>query len=207
MKAANAPRTTREVRVLEVGGGGEPRAHDARALPRLFRAGDVLVVNDAATLPASIAGTFEGAPVEARLVTRIVVPGDGAAFTVALFGAGDHRQRTEDRPPPPALAPGDVIVAGHGLRFEVGSVSAISPRLVDVTLHADGGDVWTALYRAGRPVQYAHVTTPLALWEVQNVYASRPWAIALKVSARADPIATAATAITMQITSRAPMLP
>lgn len=184
MKAANAPRTSRQVRVLEVAGSGTPRAHDARALPRLFRAGDVLVVNDAATLPASIAASVAGAPVEARLVSRIHVPGDGVAFTVALLGAGDHRQRTEDRPPPPAVSPGDVLVAGHGLRLEVTSVSAISPRLVDVTLHADSGDPWSALYRAGRPVQYAHVPAPLALWDVQNVYASRPWAIEMPSAGR-----------------------
>ena len=32
---------------------------------------------------------------------------DPERFIVIVFGAGDHRQRTEDRPPPPQLCEGD----------------------------------------------------------------------------------------------------
>lgn len=189
MKAATAPRASRAIRILEVGADERIQTHDAPALSHLFRPGDVLVVNDAATLPASIMGTLGGAAIEARLVSRIFGArsesgGDDVAFTVALLGAGDHRQRTEDRPPPPVVRPGAVIVASGRLRLEVTAVSAISPRLVDVVLRADDGDPWSALYRAGRPVQYAYVPAPLALWDVQNVYASRPWAIEMPSAGR-----------------------
>jgi S-adenosylmethionine:tRNA ribosyltransferase-isomerase len=40
----------------------------------------------------------------------------------------------------------------------------------------EGAALWSALYRVGRPVQYAHVRAALALWHVQTAYASRPWA-------------------------------
>ena len=39
-----------------------------------------------------------------------------------------------------------------------------------------GAALWEALYRSGRPVQYAHVAAPLALWDVTTGYAARPWA-------------------------------
>ncbi|HEY8073624.1 MAG TPA: S-adenosylmethionine:tRNA ribosyltransferase-isomerase, partial [Labilithrix sp.] len=45
--------------------------------------------------------------------------------------------------------------------------------------------IWAALYRVGRPVQYAHVPARLALWDVQNAYASRPWALEMPSAGRA----------------------
>ncbi len=37
--------------------------------------------------------------------------------------------------------------------------------------------MWRAIYAEGRPVQYAYVDAPLALWHVQSSFASRPWAV------------------------------
>ncbi len=155
----------------------------------LLREGDLLVVNDAATLPASLRGvTGAGVPVEVRLVGG---EGDGC-WRAALFGAGDWRQRTEDRPPPPILGAGEVLrFDGPGargrarrlgrpsgpLRATIASVDARSPRLVLLRFAARGVALWRALYRAGRPVQYAHTARPLALWQVQTAYAARPWAV------------------------------
>jgi S-adenosylmethionine:tRNA ribosyltransferase-isomerase len=130
------------------------------------------VVNDAATLPASLRGvTQAGAPVEARLAGE---SGDGS-WRAVLFGAGDWRRRTEERPPPPALRAGEVIQF-DGLRAAVAGVDEASPRLVSLVFEARGAALWRALYRAGRPVQYAHAAGPLALWQVQTAYAARPWA-------------------------------
>src|SRR6185437_9149308 len=53
-------------------------------------------------------------------------------------------------------------------------VSPVSPRIVDLTFRERGARLWTALYRHGRPVQYAYVAGPLELWHVQTRYASRP---------------------------------
>jgi len=55
------------------------------ALPELLRPGDLLVVNDAATLPASLHGVVGGEPVELRLAGEET---DGTWRAVA-FGAGD----------------------------------------------------------------------------------------------------------------------
>jgi S-adenosylmethionine:tRNA ribosyltransferase-isomerase len=162
----------------------DPRAatfRDAlvRDLPGALRPGDLIVVNDAATLPASLMGrTRAGAPVEVRLAARV---GEDT-WTSVLFGAGDWHTRTEDRAPPPALAPGDAIVFDATLSARVRTVRA--PRLVDLELSPRGAALLSALYRVGRPIQYAHVARPLPLWAVQTRYAARPWAVEMPSAGR-----------------------
>jgi S-adenosylmethionine:tRNA ribosyltransferase-isomerase len=152
------------------------------ALPAHLRAGDLLVVNDAATLPASLRGRDDaGRPVELRLLAA--ADGEGAHFWAALLGAGDWRQRTEDRPPPPALAPGDGLRFG-ALRARVVALAPLSPRLVAVRFGADGDELYAALYREARPVQYAHLAHDLPLWAVQTAYAGRPWAFEMPSAGR-----------------------
>jgi S-adenosylmethionine:tRNA ribosyltransferase-isomerase len=150
-----------------------------RDLPSRLRAGDLLVVNDAATLPASLhAHATDGAAVEVRLVG----PAEAETWTAAVLGAGNWRWRTEDRPAPPPLPVGSILTFGavHGdaepLRAAVVAVSEVSPRLVRLAFDREGDALWSAMYRRGRPVQYSYVRAPLALWHVQTAYASRPWA-------------------------------
>lgn len=141
-------------------------------LPELLRAGDLLVVNDAATLPGSLQGrTEEGAPIELRLLARE----EQGTWTAVLFGAGDWRMRTEDRPAPPVLPAGSRLVLGS-LTARVMEVLPPSPRLLRVAFDAEGAALWAGLYRSGRPVQYSYLSGPLALWHIQTAYAARPWA-------------------------------
>ena len=142
------------------------------SLPELLRPEDLLVVNDAATLPASLHGTGRGEPIEIRLA------GEGADGTwhAVAFGGGDWRTPTESRPPAPALAPGDALHLGPGLRARVVSRSQLSPRLLQIRFETPTDGFWSALYRNGRPVQYSYEAAPLALARVQTPYAARPWA-------------------------------
>ena len=84
-----------------------------RAIGSLFSPGDLVVANDAATLPASLHGSHcaSGEPIEVRLAAWVSV-GDPTQFVAIAFGAGDYRTRTEDRPPPPPLSPGDRLSLG-----------------------------------------------------------------------------------------------
>lgn len=147
-----------------------------RDLPDLLRAGDLVVVNDVGTLPASLAGTSRRGPVEVRLAG---VPEEASGpWPVVLFGTGSWRQRTEDRPAPPALRPGDRVVFGKGaLAAEVVAMSAVSPRLVDVRFDREGAFLWSAIHAIGRPVQYSYLCGPLSPWHVQTPYGGRPWAV------------------------------
>ncbi|HEX8118132.1 MAG TPA: S-adenosylmethionine:tRNA ribosyltransferase-isomerase, partial [Pyrinomonadaceae bacterium] len=151
-------------------------AHAPRsAFLDFLRRGDLVVANDAATLPASLRGTHgrTGAPVEVRLAGRPSLrPEDVTRFSAVVFGEGDFRTRTEDRPAPPVLESGDRLVLGP-LRATVERTLGHA-RLV--SLHFDGtpDEVWAGLARHGRPIQYAHVREPLALWDVWTRIAGPP---------------------------------
>jgi S-adenosylmethionine:tRNA ribosyltransferase-isomerase len=191
------PRAPADVRMLVVDAStGALEARPAGSFPDLLEPGDLVIVNDAATLPASL-GAFNawGEPVEIRLVSAIDAGVGGVRFTAALLGRGDHRVRTEDRPPPPRVAAGEVLRIGPALFARVLAVSSFSDRLVDLELAvtapgrapaaADAAAIWAELYRVGKPVQYAHVPRPLALWDVQNAFAGRPWAVEMPSAGRA----------------------
>lgn len=153
----------------------------ADELPSLFEPGDLLVVNDAATLPASLPGrTTAGEDVEVRLLGAPVAD----RCEVVLFGAGDWRTRTEDRPAPPALPPASRIHFAADLSAEIESVSWLSPRAVSLRFDRSGDALWSALYRHGRPVQYAHDVEPIPLARFQTPYASRPWAAEMPSAGR-----------------------
>jgi S-adenosylmethionine:tRNA ribosyltransferase-isomerase len=179
--ARTYPERRDQVRLLAV----DPRRGTVLAthmdqLPSLLAPGDLLVMNDAATLPASLQGhDQERRPLEARLCGQL----EEDHFQAVLFGAGDWHLRTEDRPPPPPVAPGARLFFGP-LAATVLSVSPLSPRLVVLRFDQDGDQLWRALYRHGRPVQYAHLAHPLPLWAVQNVYAARPVAFEMPSAGR-----------------------
>jgi S-adenosylmethionine:tRNA ribosyltransferase-isomerase len=178
MKPATWPRAEPDTaRMLRID-PARASVSDARIadLPRILRAGDLMVVNDAATLPASLDGnTSGGQAVEVRLVGSA----PGGDFTAVLFGAGDWRARTEDRPAPPPLREGDRLTFGQDLVATLNGVSPLSSRLVRLCFDREGEALWSALYRHGRPVQYSYIERPLALGQVQTAYASRPWAAEL----------------------------
>ena len=148
-------------------------------LPR-YLARDLVVVNDASTIPASLAGTAASQGVELRLVSQK----SESTWTAVLFGEGDWRTRTERRPAPPELARGARIVLAPRLTARVDEVSRISPRLLEITFDRSGDELWSEIYRHGRPIQYAHVARPLELWHVQTPYAGRPWAVELPSAGR-----------------------
>ena len=162
----------RETTLLVVAGD---RTETARfsALPSLAEPGEVWIVNDAATFPASLAGVTEaGEPLELRLL-----PYRGAGrWAGVLFGQGNWRMRTEDRPPPPELPAGEILRFGPSLRARVFPHAIRSKRLFDCEFDGPIPEVWRRIYEWGKPIQYAHHSAPLELWSVQTPFAARPWA-------------------------------
>ena len=176
MKAATRPtQRPRDARLLVVDSSGAIRDIARSRLPDLFDPGDLLVANDAATLPASLAGVHlpSGLPLEVRLAgRRSLAPADVRGFTAIAFGAGDHRTRTEERAPPPPLAAGDGLALGP-LRATVRRTLG-HPRLIELAFDGPADAVWAGLAAHGKPIQYAHVQEPLALWDVWTAVAARP---------------------------------
>jgi S-adenosylmethionine:tRNA ribosyltransferase-isomerase len=146
-----------------------PRAE----LASLLRAGDLVVANDAATLPASLRGVHcaSGEPIEVRLAAW-VTPRDPTRFVAIALGRGDHRTRTEDRAPPPPLSPGDRLTLGP-LVAVIERLCA-RPRLFTLRFVGDHKAIFAGLAHHGRPIQYAHVPEPLALWDVWTRIAADP---------------------------------
>jgi S-adenosylmethionine:tRNA ribosyltransferase-isomerase len=141
-------------------------------LPGLLEPGDLLVLNDAATLPASL--PVPGRDLEVRLAGRT---GSDSDYRAVLFGAGDHRTPTEARPLPERLEPGDELCFGADLSARIVSVDPKQPRLVELCFTNTGDELWRALYRYGRPIQYSYLDQALELWDVQSRFAGRPWAV------------------------------
>jgi S-adenosylmethionine:tRNA ribosyltransferase-isomerase len=141
----------------------------------VLRSGDLVVANDAATLPASLHGTHEpsGESIEVRLAGRRTLHVDDVrGFSAIVFGAGDHRTRTEDRAAPPPLHAGDALQLGP-LRATVQRTRG-HPRLIELRFEGAVDAIWAGIARHGNPIQYAHVQQPLALWDVWTRVAALP---------------------------------
>lgn len=189
--AATAP-LGRSARLLNVAVDGSLSHRPRAALAELFAAGDVVVANDAATLPASLSGIHlaSGRPIEVRLAGWVKL-GDPGRFIAVVFGAGDHRTRTEDRPLPPPLARGDRLQLGNdqadarrvGMSRTAHAAAPLiavvertlgHPRLVRLRFPGRRAAVPAGLAGHGRPIQYAHVPQPLAMWDVWTTIAAQP---------------------------------
>lgn len=173
MKAAREPRADKSQVKLLVIKNNEMQDCDIENLPDHLRAGDLVVVNDAATLPASLHGRDgRNNEVEFRLTTQL----NERTWQAVAFGSGDWRTTTEERPSPPQFAEGDEIWVAENFRAKVRAADRLSERLLNLEFNLSGDEFWRNLYRHGKPVQYSYMNDELRLWSVQNVYGSRPWA-------------------------------
>jgi len=141
-------------------------------LPDFLERGDALILNDAATLPASLRAAVD---LELRLLSLL----DDGTWLALSFGEGDARMPTELRGKPRELWAGSRLDFGSGLSARVVAVDRASPRLLRIAFEQTGSLLWQALYRAASPIQYAYIERPLSLWDVQNAYSARPWAFEL----------------------------
>ena len=176
MIAADKPvQRSVDSKLLHVDAAGRIRSVPRSSIIDLLQPGDVVVANDAATLPASLRGVHvqTGAEIEVRLAARdSLAAADVLRFDAVVFGSGDHRTRTEDRPLPPPLEPGQ--------RIRLGPLTAVierllgHPRLIAMRFENSAAEVWAGLARHGRPIQYAHMPQALQLWDVWTAIAAQP---------------------------------
>ena len=164
-----------DARLLVVDSGGKIRDMLRASFPTLLRSGDIVVANDAATLPASISGVHQrtGRSIEVRLAgSESVFHEDVRQFSAVVFGEGSYRTPTELRPSPPELCPGDTLQLGP-LTATVLQLLGHA-RFVMIRFEGANGSIWEGLARHGRPIQYAHIPTPLAVWDTWTPIAGLP---------------------------------
>ncbi|MER6348344.1 S-adenosylmethionine:tRNA ribosyltransferase-isomerase [Streptomyces sp. NPDC001595] len=156
------PGLDRDAVRLLVSRGTEVSHHSFAALPRLLRAGDLLVVNTSPTLAAAADGRIG----HARVVVHFSARGDDGRWAVELRdpdGTGTTRAR--------AVGP-----AGAGVRLAGGlrlvleePLSAASGRLW--WARAAGADVRAVLREHGRPIRYSYTERDQPLSVYQTVFA------------------------------------
>jgi S-adenosylmethionine:tRNA ribosyltransferase-isomerase len=174
MRAASGPaRRPADAKLLTVDRRGYIRHRARSAFVNLLRPGDLVIANDAATLPASLSGRHNptGRLIEVRLAGRASL-NEIRQFSAVVFGEGDFRMRTEDRPDPPVLNPGDQLDLGP-LRGMIAR-SLNHPRFISLRFEGTSREIREGLARHGRPIQYAHVPAPLALWDTWTPIAGPP---------------------------------
>ncbi|MET8581893.1 S-adenosylmethionine:tRNA ribosyltransferase-isomerase [Streptomyces collinus] len=148
------------VRLL-VSRGTEVTHHAFAELPRLLRAGDLLVVNTSPTLAAAVDGRIG----HARVVVHFSTRGDDGRWAVELRdpdGAGTTRAR------PGTGAGTEVVLPGAGALVLEEPLSARGERLWWARA---AGDVRQALRVHGRPIRYSYTERDQPLPVYQTVFA------------------------------------
>ena len=143
-------------------------------LGSLFEPGDLVVANDAATLPASLTGVHcvSGDAIEIRLAAWESVR-DPTRFTAIAFRGGDHLTPTEERMAA-SLAPDDRLALGPLVAVVE---HCLASRLYKLRFLGDRTRILAGLARHARPIQYAHVPELLALCDVWTRIAADPIAL------------------------------
>ncbi len=128
-------------------------------LPQLLRSGDLLVVNESATLPASLPARGSPGPFLVHLSTRY---GPALWLAETRWGPG--------RPGPVPLELGEPFeIAGTPARAIAPFPGA--PRLSFLRVE---GDLDRAMARAGRPIRYGYLAKEYPLETYQTVFAKVP---------------------------------
>ncbi|MEW2132483.1 S-adenosylmethionine:tRNA ribosyltransferase-isomerase [Streptomyces sp. NPDC005435] len=161
------------VRLL-VSHGTEVSHHGFRELPRLLRAGDVLVVNTSATLAAAVDGRIGATPV----VVHFSTCGDDGRWAVEVREP-DGRGTTRARAGGPAQT--EVRLPGGARLVLEEPLSRDGGGNGDGTGHGRGGRLWWArvagapvdrvLSEHGRPIRYSYTERDQPLAAYQTVFA------------------------------------
>ncbi len=147
--------------------------NDKGILEETLNKGDLLVVNNSATLPSSFSGYIRrtGARVEIRLASfQGPSLNDLQNWLGFSFGSGDWKMSTEDRGPAPQILTGDQIVFGDDLFVEI--IEVQYERLLRIRFVSD--HLAKALYKYGRPIQYSYLNSELKIWDQQTIFSGAP---------------------------------
>ncbi|MET8945545.1 S-adenosylmethionine:tRNA ribosyltransferase-isomerase [Streptomyces sp. NPDC004542] len=156
------PGLDRDAVRLLVSRGTEVRHHGFAELPRLLRAGDLLVVNTSPTLAAAVDGRIG----HARVVVHFSTRGDDGRWAVELRSP-DGRGTT--RPRPGGSAGTEVGLPGGARLVLQEPLSGRGDRLW--WARPDGAEVLRVLREHGRPIRYSYTERDQPLSAYQTVFA------------------------------------
>ncbi|OMC13925.1 S-adenosylmethionine:tRNA ribosyltransferase-isomerase [Mycobacterium sp. SP-6446] len=164
------------VKLLVARPGGVDHAH-FRDLGEYLRPGDLLVVNDSATMPAAVDGRRAGQPIAVHFSTVRAEK----VWVVELRPAANATGHLTD------VGPGQRIDLPGGAALVVES-SYPRPGVGDARLWTARviieGNVGAYLGRHGRPIRYAYVSRQWPLRYYQTVFARRPGSAEMPSAAR-----------------------
>ncbi|PFA68105.1 S-adenosylmethionine tRNA ribosyltransferase [Bacillus sp. AFS015802] len=137
-----------------------------RQLPAFLNKGDVLVLNNSRTIPASLKGKQGDRQLEVRLSRKI----------------DDHCWD--------ALIIGDVYQTGEAVHFQEGVKADLvgegsEKPLVRLSFNKSGSELLDFIYRSGEPIRYEYIETPWPLDCFQTVYGSVPGSVEMTSAGRA----------------------
>lgn len=140
--------------------------------------GDLLVVNNSATLPAAVPGTRHGTPI----VVHFATARDSGVWVVELRPAGAATGHLLD------ISPGERVElpAGAGLTVldAYPDSGQVGSRLWRARIAVEGGDVVGYLAGHGHPIRYAYVPEEWPLAAYQTVFARQPGSAEMASAAR-----------------------
>jgi S-adenosylmethionine:tRNA ribosyltransferase-isomerase len=153
-----------DVRMLVAHGDGRIVHARARELPDFLQAGDLIVINTSATLPAALsARRADGTALELRLSTPL--PGAGEDRWVVELRAGTEPFRN--------ARAGEAIDLPGGARAHLEAAYLAGPRLWAARLDLPE-PLMAYLARHGAPIRYRYVPENHALADYQTAYATEP---------------------------------
>lgn len=166
LEATEPPAHRDDVRLLVSTPSGHTHT-TFRELPNHLRAGDLLVVNDSATVPASVPAHGDPGDFRVNVSTRF---GPRLWLTEPRWGP--------DRPGPLPLEAGD--------RFKTcaGDVLVVAPYPGAERLWFVEGDLEVAMARCGEPIRYGYVSSAQPLDAYQSIFARVPGSAEMPSAAR-----------------------
>jgi S-adenosylmethionine:tRNA ribosyltransferase-isomerase len=180
LEAHEPPEATRrsrsDVRLMVSAGSDDPVDATFDDLPRFLRAGDLLVVNTSATVPAAVNGTDNDTAVRVHFST--LLPGD--LWLVELRTPAGLSST-----PWPHDASGTSVFLDGGAALQVLARFRSSQRLYFAKLILPAGQSFDAFVaRHGQPIRYQYVRQNWPISTYQTVFATEPGSAEMPSAAR-----------------------
>lgn len=157
-----------------------------RDLPAALSAGDLLVVNDSATVPGEVDATLHRSGRPEPVVLHVATPLDDGTWVLELRTAPDAARAVLD------AAVGDRVTTGVGSATVAFTLLDGYPHLHSsptgtgnrLWRAVSGGDVDRHLARHGRPIAYGYLDRRYPLSDYQTVFARHPGSAEMASAAR-----------------------